>query len=121
MGIFAVPVKVYKGFPGADGSPSEVELMVDTGATFSVIAKDVLARLGVKAVQQREILTIDRKLLKRDLGYVGIDVAGCQVWSPVLFGEADDFPVLGAVTMEIAGLVVDPERKQLYPQPSLLL
>lgn len=121
MGVFSVSAKVYKGFPGADGAPAEVDLMVDTGATFSVIPRELLVRTGVKAVQQREILTIDRKLLKRDLGYVGIEVAGCQVWSPVLFGEAGDFPVLGAVTMEIAGLAVDPERKRLFPQPSLLL
>ena len=121
MGIFSVPAKVYRGFPGSDGAPAEIELMVDTGATFSVVPQDLLVRTGVKAIQQREFLTIDRKLLKRDLGYVGIEVAGCQVWSPVLFGEAGDFPVLGAVTMGIAGLVVDPERKRLYLQPSLLL
>ena len=64
---------------------------------------------------------MDRKLLKRDLGYVGIEVAGRRVVSPILFGEADDFAVLGAVTLEIAGLVVDPERKELSARPSLLL
>jgi predicted aspartyl protease len=121
MGIFRVPAKVYRGFPGTDGAPAEVELLVDTGATFSVLPRDLLTRTGVKAVQQRQILTIDRKLLKRDLGYVGIEVAGCQVWSPVLFGEPEDHAVLGAVTMEIAGLIVDPERKELLPRPALLL
>ena len=121
MGILTVMVKVYHGYPQADGAPAEVELLVDTGATFSVVPRGVLSRLGVQPVERREILTVDRKLLKRDLGYVGIDVAGRRVVSPVLFGEGEDFAALGAVTMEIAGLVVDPERKELSPRPSLLL
>jgi len=78
-------------------------------------------RAGIRRIEQREILTVDRKLLKRDPGYVGIEVAGKRVLSPVLFGEAEDFGVLGALTMEIAGLIVDPERKELLPRPALLL
>lgn len=96
-------------------------MLVDTGVTFSVIPRPVLVQLGVTAAEQREILTIDNKLLKRDLGYAGIEVGGKRVVSPVLFGEQSDFPVLGAVTMETAGLVVDPERKTLQARPSLLL
>jgi hypothetical protein len=64
---------------------------------------------------------VDRKLLRRDMGYVGIEAAGPRVLSPVLFGDGDAFAVFGTVTMEIAGLVVDPERKTLEPRPSLLL
>ena len=95
MGIFSVPAKAYRGSPGSDGAPAEVELMVDTGTTFSVVPRELLVRTGVKAVQQRETLTLDRKLLKRDLGYVGIEVAGCQVWSPVLFGKLAISPFSG--------------------------
>jgi predicted aspartyl protease len=121
MGVFTITAKVYTNFPNGERAPAELELLVDTGATFSVIPRETLVRVGVKPVEKREILTVDRKLLRRDLGYVGIEVAGRRVLSPVLFGDGDDFAVLGAVTMEIAGLVVDPERKTLEPRPSLLL
>lgn len=121
MGIFTVPARVYTGFPNGERAPAEIELLVDTGATFSVVPRDVLTRVGVKPVEKREILTADRKLLRRERGYVGIEVGGRRVLSPVLFGEGEDFAILGAVTMEIAGLVVDPERKTLEPRPSLLL
>jgi len=121
MGVFSVVAKVYRGFPEADGTPADVELLVDTGATFSVIPRDILTRLGIQAAERREILTVDRKLLRRDLGYLGIEVAGRRVVTPALFGEPEDFAVLGAVTLEIAGLIVDPERKELSPRPSLLL
>lgn len=121
MGIFSVSVRLYRGLPPADGVPLEAELMVDTGATFSVVPRPMLAKLGVHPVERREILTVDRKTLQRELGYAGIEVAGRRVFTPVLFGEPDDFAVLGAVTLEIAGLVVDPERKVLYTRPSLLL
>jgi predicted aspartyl protease len=121
MGIFSVGVKLYRGLPPTDGVPVEAELMVDTGATFSVVPRSILLKLGVNAVEKREILTVDRKTLHSELGYAGIEVAERRVFSPVLFGEPDDFAVLGAVTLEIAGLVVDPERKELYARPSLLL
>jgi len=121
MGIFTVPAKVYTGFPNGERAPAELELLVDTGATFSVVPREVLLRVGVKPVEKREILTVNQTLLRRDLGYVGIEVAGRRVLTPVLFGDSNDFAVLGAVTMEIAGLVVDPERKTLEPRPSLLL
>ena len=121
MGVFTIPAKVYASFPNGGDKSAQLELLVDTGATFSVVLREILVRTGIKPVEQREILTVDRKLLRRDLGYVGMEVAGRQVFSPVLFGEAEDFAVLGAVTMEIAGLVVDPEAKELLPRPSLLL
>lgn len=121
MGIFTVPVKLLRQFPHGDGAPTMVELMVDTGATFTIVPSDLLTRLGVEPIEEREILTADRRSLRRCLGYVGMEVASRRVLSPVLFGEPGDFPVLGAVTLEIAGLVVDPEHKQLSPRPSLLL
>jgi predicted aspartyl protease len=121
MGIFSVGAKLFREIPPADGAPVALDLLVDTGATFTVVPRDVLTRMGVKPVEQREVLTVNRKPLQRELGYVGIEVAGRRVFSPVLFGEPDDFALLGAVTLEIAGLVVDPERKELYPRPSLLL
>ena len=121
MGLFSVRAKVYQGFPQGKGAPADVDLLVDTGATFSIVPRDVLVRVGVTPVEKREVLTVDRKLLRRDLGYVGIEVAGRRILSPVLFGEPEDFAVLGAVTLEIAGLVVDSERKELFARPSLLL
>ncbi len=121
MGIFSVAAKIYTGFPDGARAPAEVDLLVDTGATFSVIPRAILTRADVKAVEEREILTVDRKQLRRDLVYAGIEASGRRVLSPVLFGEADDFAVLGAVTLEIAGPVVDPEQKKLLPRPSLLL
>ena len=53
MGIFSVIAKVYRGYPQADGTPAEIELLVDTGATFSVVPRNVLARLGVQPMEQR--------------------------------------------------------------------
>ena len=121
MGIFSVRAKLYRGVPPTDGVPLELDLLVDTGATFTVVPRSLLAQLAVEAVEQRQVLTVERRLIQRQMGYVGIEVAGRRVYSPVLFGEPDDFAVLGAVTLEIAGLVVDPERKEIYTRPSLLL
>ncbi|MGH9803541.1 MAG: aspartyl protease [Candidatus Acidiferrales bacterium] len=121
MGVFSVRAKLYRGVPSTDGLPLETDLLVDTGATFTVIPRPLLAQLDVEAVEHREVLTVERKLIRRQMGYLGIEVAGRRVFSPVHFGEPDDFAVLGAVTLEIAGLVVDPEGKEIFVRPSLLL
>jgi len=121
VGIFSVRAKLYRGLPPTDGLPLEVDLLVDTGATFTVIPGSLLTQLDVEPVEHRQVLTVERKLIRRQMGYLGIEVAGRRVYSPVLFGEPDDFAVLGAVTLEIAGLVVDPERKEIFTRPSLLL
>ena len=40
--------------------------------------------------------------------------------SPVIFGEADDAALLGAVSLESLGLMLDPMKRVLRPLPMVL-
>jgi hypothetical protein len=49
------------------------------------------------------------------------EIDGRRGPSPVIFGERDDATLLGAVTLEALGLMVDPLKRQLRPLPMLLV
>ncbi|HEV2382988.1 MAG TPA: hypothetical protein VG206_24745, partial [Terriglobia bacterium] len=40
--------------------------------------------------------------------------------SPVIFGEEDDSVLLGSVSLEALGLILDPFKRQLRPLPAML-
>jgi hypothetical protein len=46
---------------------------------------------------------------------------GEGVASPVIFGEEGDKPLLGAITLESIGLVLDPFKRRLIPMQTLLV
>jgi hypothetical protein len=49
----------------------------------------------------------------------GLTAAGASP-APVVLGEADDGPLLGAVTLETPGLMVNPLSRELLPmRPTL--
>jgi hypothetical protein len=42
-------------------------------------------------------------------------------YSKVIFGEKDDGVLLGALTLEALGLMLDPLKRELRPLPMLLM
>jgi hypothetical protein len=48
------------------------------------------------------------------------DLAGRRATSPVVLGEKGDEPLLGAVTLETLGLMLDPLRRKVVPMRMLL-
>lgn len=45
---------------------------------------------------------------------------GSQGMAPVIFGEKDDSTLLGAVSLEALGLLLDPLKRELRPLPLIL-
>ena len=117
MGIFNVEIEV--GDP--DGQRYEtVEAMVDSGATFTFIPRSLLERLGVRP---HEIITFeiaDGSQMERDSGLIWIKLDGKQTISPVVFGDDNATPLLGAVTLEILRLGIDPVNSRLIPVSPLM-
>ena len=118
MGLFDVELQVGD----ADGTRFEsVQALVDTGATFTIIPAEILASLGVERSKRGEFELADGGLRRFDLGETRVRVNGDEINSVVVFGEGGLQPILGAVTLEILGLAVDPARKRLIKVPWRLL
>ncbi|MBZ5563750.1 MAG: aspartyl protease [Acidobacteriia bacterium] len=87
---------------------------------YSVIPAVALRRLGVKPHSQRTFTLADGSEIKRRIGDVVLRLNGEQGASPVIFGEKGDSTLLGAVSLEALGLVLDPLKRELKPLPMVL-
>jgi len=97
-----------------------VELLVDTGSTYTWVFSELLKKLGVEAKTVRRFKTIDGRLLERSVGEVLIEYLDEKATTMVVFAEKGDAEVLGVYALEGLGLEVDPTTKQLRKAEALL-
>jgi predicted aspartyl protease len=114
MGLFSVKVRIAD-LSGPAALGQELELLVDTDATYTTIPEDVLARHGVRRLGQIKVKLADGRWVAKDYGAAIVAVDGMTVGTTVLFGAPGDLPLLGATTLELASLAVDPVGKRLVP------
>ncbi len=111
MGRFAVTIGVGHPYRGV---LAEVEAVVDTGATHSMIPASLLEALGVQAYTDRMVGFANGTVETRPLGVARIAYGGEEWPCPVFFGPEDQY-LLGATALEALGLVVDPTGERLVP------
>jgi NADH:ubiquinone oxidoreductase subunit E/predicted aspartyl protease len=112
MSTFTIPVE----FGTADGRRWErVDALVDTGSTYSWVPRDLLARLGISPRLEREFVTADERVVRRELGLAMARLDGEELPTLVGFGEEGGVPLLGAVTLEEFALAADPVNRRLIP------
>ena len=94
----------------------EVELIIDTGATFSVVSKERLEKLGIKPIFKRKLKLASGEIIERDVGIVLFEIEGKGMGaSEVIFGEKEDAEVLGLLTLEAMALSIDTVTGELKP------
>lgn len=113
MGLTHVSVKV--GNPANGRRAEVVRCLVDSGAVYSLIPGTVLRRLGVKPHSSSEFVLANGEVIRRRLATATLEYQGRRGDSMVIVGERGDDPVLGAITIESLGLVLDPFRRELRP------
>lgn len=118
MGTFSHPIEV--GDPQGQRF-EQVEALVDTGATFTVLPGSLLRRLGIPAQRRARFRLADGSVLERDVGETKVRLNGLVVTTTVVFGEEGSPSLLGVVTLETALMAVDPVRQQLTPTEALLM
>jgi aspartyl protease family protein len=106
--------------PARPRRSARVKLLVDSGAVYSVVPARTLARLGVKPHSRRTFILADGSEVTRRIGDAVFRFHGRQGASPVIFGEKGDTRLLGAVTLESLGVLLDPLRRELRPLPMVL-
>lgn len=106
--------------PARPNRAARLKFLVDSGAAYSVVPKPVLIRLGIKPLTVREFLLADGTEMKREMGTAVFFFRGESGGSPVVFGEKGDSTLLGVVTLEALGLILDPFQRKLRPMPMVL-
>ncbi len=113
MGTFFV--EALLAAPGRPERRQPVELLVDSGSTYTWVAGALLRALSVAPTERRRVVTIESQVAERDAAEVLITLEGRTLHTVCLFGDAGDLDVLGAYTLEGFGLAVDPVQRKLIP------
>ena len=92
-----------------------VEVMVDTGATFTTVPGDLLRRLGVSPQRTMPIRLGDGSIIDDEVCDAVIKLEGKTFFTPVTFGREGEPNLLGLVALETALLAVDPVEQRLIP------
>ena len=104
-----------------DGGPTvQVDALVDTGATYSVIPANLLKELGVPVARQAQFELGDGRIVDMDIGEARATINGKSVITQVIFGGDDATPLLGSYTLEGLLLAVDLYNERLVPTNGLL-
>ena len=115
-------VKVTIGVGDPQGRTFEdLEVIVDTGSTFTAVPRALLQRLEVPVERSLPSETADGRIVPVDVGETPIRLEGIQFHTPVIFAEEGEPSLLGVVALEQAALAVDPLAGRLLPANLLRL
>jgi clan AA aspartic protease len=111
VGLFAVTIEV--------AHPIErqfimVEAVVDTGASHTILPTSLLEELGIRPIDEVTVGFGNGDESVCRLGEARVAHDGQERTCIVIFG-VDDVYLLGATTLELFNLAVDPVRQELVP------
>ena len=112
MGVFYSELTVQN--EGGDRS-LELEAMVDTGASFTIIPAIMLQSIGIRPHRTVSMRLADGRPVEYGLGRAWITLNGETEIALVAFGEDDAQPLLGAHTLESFALAADSYNGRLVP------
>lgn len=117
MGTFRIPIEVG----GPEGGRFEtVDVLVDTGASYTALPGELLERLGVDRSESWPFQLADGRQVQMDIGDATVRVNGRATRTIVVFSEAGT-ALVGAYTLEGLRMAADPVRRQLVSVPGLLM
>ena len=98
----------------------ELQFLVDSGANYTVLPKSVWKKLKLKSKRVAQFVLADGTKIERHIGECLIQLEMGECHTPVVLGEDGDEPLLGAVTLEELGLVLNPFNRSLHPMRMLI-
>lgn len=105
---------------GPTGKQADVRFLVDSGATYTLVPHDLWKALDLVPKRTVTFTLADGTQVPRAVSECHLQLAEGDGHTPVILGEPGDEALLGAVTLEILGLVLHPFRRTLEPMRMLL-
>ena len=115
MGQFTVSVEVS---PRAGGGAATIAALVDTGATYTTIPRNVLESLGVVPEDQWPFVLADGREVHYPVAWINIRMRDRVQPTIAVFGDPGSVPIFGMVTLEEFRLAVDPVNRRLVSVPA---
>lgn len=118
MGLTHIAARIAN--PAHPRRVARIRFLVDSGAVYSLAPASVLRKLGIRPHSSRTFLLADGTEISRGIGDAIFMIDGQRAASPVIFGEEGDAALLGTVSLESLGFVLDPMKRVLRPLPMVL-
>ena len=118
MGLTHIAARIAN--PAHPRRVARIRFLVDSGAVYSLAPASVLRKLGIRPHSSRTFLLADGSEITRQIGDAIFMIDGQRAASPVIFGEEGDAALLGTVSLESLGLILDPMKRVLRPLPMVL-
>ena len=118
MGLTVLELEIAN--PARPAVTERVDLLIDSGAIYSVVPAAVLDRLGIEPLAEQDFRLANGSKIRRRRGFAFFRLGDRVGGSDVIFGEEGDSVLLGALTLESLGFVLDPIRRTLEPLPMIL-
>jgi predicted aspartyl protease len=105
---------------GPTGKQATVRFLVDSGATYTLVPHDVWKALDLAPKRTVTFTLADGTPISRTVSECHLALPQGDAHTPVILGEPGDEALLGGVTLEILGFVLNPFKRTLEPMRMLL-
>ena len=105
---------------GPTGIEASVNMLVDSGAMYSLLPKLVWESIGLEPTREQNFRLADGTIVRREISECYLMLDQGETHTPVVLGEAGDATLLGVVTLENLGLVFNPFSRTLHPISAML-
>ena len=116
MGTFYITIQVADRFRERY---AYIDALVDTGASYTSLPENLLDELGIEREETRQFELADSRIVEYPLGESRVRIEDREKTVPVMFAPDDTVPLVGATTLEILGLGIDPLAEILVPVNAL--
>jgi clan AA aspartic protease len=98
---------------------TQIEALVDTGATMLVLPAEVIAAIGVPILGTRRVRYANGETGERPwVGNVEIEILGRKTVCTAIVERAGTTPLIGQIPLEELDLLVDPKSRELRVNPA---
>lgn len=115
MGLVSVEATV-KGPLGQ----ATLQFLIDSGASYTLLPDATWRSIGLAPKRSVRFTLADGSAIERQVSECYITLAEGEGHTPVILGEKGDEALLGVVTLEIVGLVLNPFNRTLQPMRMML-
>jgi len=96
----------------------EIEAVIDTGATMSVLPMDLIQKLGLEKIDEVNVRYADNSVKRKEVyGWVILEIAGRKAVFDVLAENEGAQPLIGQIVLERLDLVIEPSTRKVIPNP----
>lgn len=106
---------VYGTVRGAGKSNERLKFLVDSGTQYTLLPEVTWKKLRLKPKRQATFTLADGTQVEWDISEGQLTLDHGDGHTPVILGQPGDKPLLGVVTLEELGLMLNPFNRTLQP------